>query len=112
MNTTQNTLQQEQTLLSLLDDMQAQDIKIINVKDISTITDEMIICTGRSSRHVTAIAEDVLEKMKAHGYPALHNTGLSSGEWALIDFGDIILHIMQPDIRSHYDLESLWSAQD
>lgn len=101
----------KQTLLAILDDMQAIDIKILDVRELTTITDDMIICSGRASRHVSAIAKEVLEQMKAKGFAAIHNTGIEGGEWALIDFGDIILHVMQPEIRVYYDLESLWSGQ-
>jgi ribosome-associated protein len=101
----------KQTLLAILDDMQAIDIKIIDVHQQTTITDDMIICSGRASRHVSAIASEVLEQMKAKGFKSLHNTGLEGGEWALIDFGDLILHVMLPEVRTYYDLESLWSGQ-
>lgn len=96
------------TLLKSLDDAHALDIKVINVSKQTTITDYMIICTGRSSRHVKAIANQVMEQMKNHGLPVLHYSGLENGEWALIDLGDFIVHTMLADTRDFYNLESLW----
>lgn len=101
----QSSLEQ---LLQALDEIHAIDVLVIDVRDQTSITDYMIICNGRSSRHVKAIAELVLEKMKASGLPALSQTGLENGEWALIDFGDFVLHVMQPDCRAFYNLEGLW----
>lgn len=95
-------------LIKALDDIQAIDVKVIDVKEQTSVTDYMIICSGRSSRHVKAIAELVMEKMKAEGLAALSQNGLESGEWALIDFGDFVLHVMQADSRAFYNLEGLW----
>lgn len=95
-------------LQEALDDIQAKDIITIDVRRQTTITDYMVVCSGRSSRHVKAIAEQTSEKMKAAGFPALSRSGLDGGEWALIDFGEVILHVMQPQSRAFYDLEGLW----
>jgi ribosome-associated protein len=97
-----------ETLLRALDDMQAIDVKVIDVREQTTVTDYMIVCSGRSSRHVKAIAEQLLEQMKAAGLPALGKNGLDSGDWALIDFADFVVHVMQPDSREFYNLEGLW----
>lgn len=95
-------------LLAILDDSQAIDIEVIDVKDQTSVTDYMIICTGRSSRHVKAIGETVVELMKSHGLRSLSDVGLEAGDWALIDFGDYVVHVMQPDSRAFYNLEGLW----
>ncbi|KTD09480.1 ribosome silencing factor [Legionella jamestowniensis] len=95
-------------LLQALDDNQAIDIVTIDVAQQTSVTDYMIICSGRSSRHVKAIAELVIEKMKAEGLMPLSQNGLETGEWVLVDFGDFVLHVMQADIRSFYNLEGLW----
>lgn len=95
-------------VISCLEDIQAIDTITLDVRKQTTITDYMIICSGRSSRHVKSIAEHLLENMKAHGVPALSSTGLDSGDWALIDFGDIVVHVLQPEIRAFYNLEGLW----
>lgn len=97
-------------LLQALDEIQATEVVTIDVSKQTSVTDYMIICSGRSSRHIKAIADLVLEHMKATGLRALSEHGIESGEWALIDFGDIILHIMQPETRAFYNLEELWQA--
>lgn len=95
-------------LLHILDDNQAVDIVTIEVSNQTSVTDFMVICNGRSSRHVKAIAMNTMEKMKQAQVAILGSHGLDSGEWALIDFGDFVLHVMQPDARSFYNLEGLW----
>ncbi|TAL61306.1 MAG: ribosome silencing factor [Legionella sp.] len=95
-------------LLNALDDIQAADIKVIDVRPQTQITDYMVIASGRASRHVKAVAAKVMEDMKAAGVPAISCTGLESGDWVLVDFGDFILHVMLPDSRQFYNLEGLW----
>lgn len=95
-------------LLKSLEDIQAIDIKVLDVHKQTTITDYMIIASGRASRHVKAIAQKVMEDMKLAGLPAMGSNGVDSGDWALIDFGDFIVHIMQPESRQFYNLEGLW----
>jgi ribosome-associated protein len=97
-------------LLKSLDDTQAIDVVVIDVKNQTSVTDYMIIGSGRSSRHVRAIAELVMEQMKLIGLAALSQNGLEAGEWALIDFGDFVLHIMQPNSRAFYNIEGLWQT--
>lgn len=96
------------TFLKVLDDAHAIDIVVIDVSKQTSITDYMIICTGRSSRHVRAIATQLMEQMKAVHLPALNYSGFENAEWALIDFGDFIVHSMQADTRLVYKLEDLW----
>ena len=95
-------------LVQALEDIQANEIVVLNVSEQTTITDYMIICGGRASRHVKAIADAAIVKMKSIGLPPLNHSGLEAGDWALVDFGDCIVHIMQPDSRSFYCLEELW----
>jgi ribosome-associated protein len=92
----------------ILDEMQAQNILQLNVKEKTSITDYMYICTGRSSRHVTAVAEELYNKLKQSGLDYIRISGTEYGEWALIDCGDIIVHVMQPETRAFYNLEELW----
>jgi len=99
------------TLVKQLDDAKAIDVVVMDVSDQTAITDFMVIATGRASRHVQAIANQLLEQMKKAGLPALSATGLDSGDWALIDFGYFVVHIMQPDSRAFYNLEGLWQQQ-
>jgi ribosome-associated protein len=99
------------TLQRILEDIQAIDIRIIDVRQHTTITDYMIVCSGRSSRHVRSIAEYAMEHMKAAGIPPISYTGLENGEWALVDFGNFIVHVFQPNMREMYNLEGLWQNQ-
>jgi ribosome-associated protein len=96
-------------ILHVLDEMKAIDVVTLDVHKQTAITDYMIIATGRSSRHVKSIAEKTLEHLKSNGRPALSSSGIQSGEWALIDFGDCIVHLMHPETRAFYNLEALWS---
>lgn len=95
-------------ILHVLEDMQAVNTKVIDVRKQTTITDYMLITSGRASRHVKAIAQKLMEEMKATGLPALNCTGLETGDWVLIDLGDFIVHVMQPESRQYYNLEGLW----
>jgi ribosome-associated protein len=95
-------------LLGFLTDNQAIDVITIDVHHQTTVTDYMIITSGRSSRHVKAIAYNAMETMKAIGIRVISEHGLDQGDWVLIDFGDYVLHIMQPDSRAFYNLEGLW----
>ncbi len=95
-------------LVQALEEIQANEIVVMDVSTQTTITDYMIVCGGRAGRHVKAIADAVIVKMKSIGLPPLNHSGLETGDWALVDFGDCIVHIMQPDSRSFYCLEELW----
>lgn len=95
-------------LLHTLDESQAIDVSVIDVRQQTSVTDYMIVCSGRSSRHVKAIAEELMHQMKIAHFPALSSTGLQNGDWALIDFGDFVVHVMQADSRAFYNLEGLW----
>ncbi|MFA5959117.1 MAG: ribosome silencing factor [Tatlockia sp.] len=93
-----------------LEENQAIDVVVIDVRAQTSVTDYMIVCSGRSSRQVKAIAQLVMEHMKKIGLPSLGQHGLDSGDWALIDFGDFVLHVMQPEARAFYNIEGLWQS--
>lgn len=93
----------------VLDEMKAQNIVQLDVRDKTSMTDTMYICTGRSSRHVSAIADELFHALKKDGYAHIRVSGTETGEWALIDCGDIIVHVMQAETRANYNLEELWS---
>ena len=99
------------TLLHSLEDIQAIDVTAIDVSQQTTVTDYMVICSGRSGRHVKAIAQQIMQDMKAAGLPSLSDHGLDGGDWALVDFGDFVVHVMQPDSRLFYNIEGLWQNQ-
>jgi ribosome-associated protein len=97
--------------LQALEALKAEDIVVLDVRGIASFTDYMIFASGNSSRHVGAIAESVVEAAKAAGQPPLGVEGEEVGEWVLVDLGDAVVHIMQPDVRRYYELEKLWGEE-
>ncbi|MBN0986401.1 MULTISPECIES: ribosome silencing factor [Amphritea] len=95
-----------------LDDMKARDIVEIDVTNKSTVTDRMVIASGTSKRHVMSIGQHVQEEMKHKGLMPLGIEGQDTGEWVLVDLGDLVVHVMMPDARSFYDLEKLWGFDE
>lgn len=95
-------------VVTALDDLKAERIVQLDVAHLTTITDVMIIASGRSNRHVRAIAEALLEKCKAAGYALLGVEGLKGGEWILVDIADVVVHVMLPATRDFYEIEKLW----
>ncbi|MCY1538300.1 Ribosomal silencing factor RsfS [compost metagenome] len=98
--------------IAALEDIKAQDITTIDVREKTSITDFMVIASGTSSRHVKSLVDNVLEKVKEKGVRPLGSEGLDSGEWALLDLGDIVVHVMLPTARQFYDLERLWQGAE
>ncbi len=96
-------------IIKTLEDNKATNIITLNIRDLSSFADLMIIASGTSTRQVTSIAEILIEKTKKTNVPPYGSEGMQYGEWVLIDLGDIIVHIMHPITRAHYQLEQLWS---
>jgi ribosome-associated protein len=92
-----------------IDDMKGRDIIELDVRGKSSITDTMIICSGNSKRHVVAIAENMVVEAKQANIAPTSIEGKETGEWVLVDFGDVIVHVMQDESRDFYQLEKLWS---
>ncbi len=90
----------------------AHDIKVLDVRGISPITDYFIICSGSSTVQVKAIADEVEEKLTEDGYPLFHKEGYNSARWILLDFGDVIIHVFHDEDRDFYSLERLWADAD
>ncbi len=94
--------------VAALEDLKAVDIKVLNVRDLTTIADAMVICTGTSNRHVKSLAENVVDLARQRGFRALGIEGLGEGEWVLVDLNGVLVHVMQAQTRLFYQLEKLW----
>ncbi len=97
--------------LATLEDMKGKDIRVMDVRELTDITDYMVIVSGSSDRHVKAIADKLVDTMREHKVRPLGVEGREHSNWILLDFGDIVVHVMHPEARQFYDLEGLWSEQ-
>lgn len=91
-----------------LEDHQAEDIVVIGLEGKSSIGDYMIIASGRSTRQVIALAENLITALKQKGVSGIRSEGIRQGDWVLIDAGDIIIHLFRPEVREFYNLEKMW----
>lgn len=106
-------MQAEETLeiaRAALDDLKARDIRVFDVRQMTSIMDYLIIASGSSDRHVRSIADNLVESAKSNGQPPLGIEGQDGGEWVLVDLQDVVVHVMQPRVREFYKLEDLWSV--
>ena len=99
-------------VLAALDDIKGVDSKVIDVRGLTSITDRMVIVSGTSTRHLKALADNVVLEAKQHGFDALGVAGENGSEWILVDLADVVVHVMMPAIRDFYALEKLWSVGD
>ena len=102
----------EETLrlvLARLDDMKAEDTVTIDLKGKSSIADSMVVTSGRSHRHVGAVADNVLKDLHKAGVPDMRVEGMPNCDWVLIDAGDVIVHVFRPEVRAFYNLEKMWA---
>jgi ribosome-associated protein len=97
--------------LKALQALKADNIVVLDVREQASFTDYMIFASGSSTRHVSAIADSVVEAAKAANEPAIGIEGEDVGEWVLVDLGDVIVHVMLPDVRLYYELEKLWGEE-
>ncbi|NJN45256.1 MAG: ribosome silencing factor [Candidatus Competibacteraceae bacterium] len=97
-------------VVTALEELKAVDLKVLDVRNIAGFTDLMVIASGTSDRHVKALADKLVEKCKQAGVRPLGVEGEREAEWVLVDIGDVVVHIMKPDIRDFYNLEKLWSV--
>lgn len=93
-----------------LDDDKAEDVVVIDLAGKCGFADFMVIASGRSDRHVGAMADHLVEKLKAQGLPSVPTEGMDTRDWVLLDAGDVVVHLFKPDVRTFYNLEKLWSA--
>lgn len=97
-------------VLATLEDAKAEEIVSIDLTGKSSIADTMIIASGRSQRHVGAIADQLQKKLKGAGFARVRVEGMPACDWVLIDAGDIVVHVFRPEVRAFYNLEKMWSA--
>lgn len=97
-------------VLTRLDDMKAEDSTTIDLNGKSSISDFMVVTSGRSQRHVVSLAEQVVKDLQQAGVPRVRVEGLRQGDWVLIDAGDVIVHVFRPEVREFYNLEKMWSG--
>jgi ribosome-associated protein len=98
------------TVLARLEDMKAEDSVVIDLTGKSSIGDYMVVTSGRSQRHVGAVADHLVKDIEENGGPRVRVEGMRQGDWVLIDAGDIIVHVFRPEIRAFYNLEKMWAA--
>ena len=90
-------------------DLKASDVVVLDLKDVSDMTDFFVIASGSSDTHVRSVAEHVIEEMKKDGNRPHHVEGLTQGRWVLLDYVDFVVHVFHPTLRDFYQLERLWS---
>jgi len=96
--------------VTALEDVKAKDIEVINTSKLSALFDRVVIATGDSNRHVKALARSVHDKAREADVQVIGIEGEETGEWVLVDLGDIVVHVMQPAVRAYYNLEELWKV--
>ena len=96
--------------VSALEDIKARDIKVLDVRKLTSLYDSLVIASADSNRQVKALAHHVRDKLKEAGAEVIGIEGEETGDWVLVDCGDIVVHVMQPAVRSYYNLEELWES--
>ena len=100
----------ETLIVRALEDDKAENIVVIDLGGKSSIADTMIVASGRSARHVNAIADHVVRKLKEDGHGRAQVEGMASADWVLIDAGDVVVHLFRPEVREFYQLERIWAG--
>ena len=106
--TAQTTEELKAIVLAALENAKANDIRQLDVRRLTDITDWMVVASGTSTRHVLALADHVRTQVKVQGLSPIGTEGESGSDWVLLDYGDVVVHLMLPDTRGFYDLEGLW----
>lgn len=95
-------------ILASLEDDKAEDIVAIDIRGKSSVADMLIVASGRSQRHVGALAEHVMQKLRESGVTQVRVEGLPHCDWVLVDAGDVVVHIFRPEVRGFYNIEKIW----
>ena len=103
--------QLEKVVVAALEDVKGRDIEVLNTAKLTPLFERIIMASGDSNRQVRALARNVEDKVREAGAEILSTEGEDGGEWVLVDLGDIVVHVMQPAIRSYYNLEELWGGK-
>ncbi len=98
-------------VVNALEDVKGKDIVTLDVSDLTDVMDTIIVATGTSNRQVKGLANNAMDDGKKAGFRPIGIEGMESGEWVLVDYGDIVLHVMLPTTREFYELEKLWSVR-
>lgn len=106
-----DTRKLQKIAVAALEDIKGRDIEVINTTKLTSLFDRIVIASADSTRQVKALARNVREKVEEAGGEVVGVEGEASGEWVLIDLGNIVVHVMQPTVRGYYNLEELWSAR-
>jgi ribosome-associated protein len=101
----------QRVVIDALEDVKAQDIKVFNTTALTSLFDRVVIASGTSNRQTRALAASVRDKVKERGGDVISVEGEDTGEWVLVDLGDVVVHIMQPNIRAYYNLEEIWGGK-
>ena len=101
----------QRVVIDALEDVKAHDIKVFDTTPLTSLFDRVVIASGTSNRQTRALAASVRDKVKERGGDVISVEGQETGEWVLVDLGDVVVHIMQPAIRSYYNLEELWGGK-
>lgn len=107
-----NIEQLQKVVIDALEDLKAKEITVLDVTQVTDVTDTMIFVTGTSNRHVKSLASNISVEVKKNGVQPIGIEGDDIGDWVLVDLGDILVHVMLPEIRDLYDLERLWSVPE
>jgi ribosome-associated protein len=97
-------------VINTLDEVKAQDVRVFDVTDKTSVTDHMVVASGTSSRHVKTIADHLVTAAKQAGFRPLGVEGAGDSDWVLVDLADVVVHVMLPQARSFYNLEKLWAV--
>jgi len=101
-----------QIVQDAMEELKAVDVQVLHVTDQTTVTDYMVVCSGTSNIHIRAIVDRVIERMKEHDVKGVRREGYNEARWVLLDFGDVVAHVFDPEDRQFYGLEEFWKKSE